>query len=104
MASRQVCRIGDQGEGICFAHDTPQNFTTTFTTGSAVMFADGIQICVVGTIGTTTCGHHTRATTGSGLSGATDGAIHRVGDVGVVIEDERGTYTATTGSPSVDSL
>jgi hypothetical protein len=101
--SKQVCRIGDTGQGTCFLHDPPRQFTTTFTTGSAVMFADGIAICVVGTLGTTDCGHHTRATTGSGLSGATDGAIHRVGDEGVVIEDTRGTYVAITGSPFVDS-
>lgn len=102
--TKAVCRIGDQGEGICYAHDTPTPFTTTFYTGSQIIDVGGIRVCIVGTFGHTTCGHTTRATTGSGLSGSTEGALHRVGDTGVVVENEQGTYTATTGSAVVDSL
>ncbi len=102
--SRPVCRIGDQGEGICYAHAQPTPFTTIFYTGAERVYADGIQVCVVGTLGHTSCGHTTRATNGSTISDSPEGALHRVGDTGVVIEDERGTYVATTGSGVVDSL
>lgn len=104
MATEQVCRIGDQGEGICYNHTEPTAFTTTFYTGSATVTVDGIQVCIVGTLGHTTCGHTTRATTGSGLSTAPEGELHRVGDVGIVIDPAGGNYTATTGSPTTTSL
>lgn len=103
---RPVCRIGDHGEGICYLHDTPTPFTTTFYTGSERVFADGIRVCVVGTLGHASCGHTTIATNGSEISVSPDGALHRVGDTGRILEDESGrsTYVATTGSLFVDSL
>jgi hypothetical protein len=105
-SGKAVARIGDHGTGICHLHSPALAFTTTFTTGSSVMTTDGIGVCVIGSTGLATCGHHTRATTGSGLCGATDGSFHRVGDTGVISEDASGnsTYTVTTGSPTMDSL
>ena len=102
---KPVCRLGDQGTGTCYAHPSPTAFTTTFvSTPGTTVTVDGIVICTIGTIGTTTCGHHTQASTGSGESKDPLGnAFHRVGDVGFVIENTEGTYVATTGSGTTSS-
>lgn len=104
-ALKEVCRIGDTGTGICYAHPSPTEFTTTFVSNpGTTVTADGRIICTVGAIGTTTCGHHTIAMTGSGESKDPLGhAFHRVGDTGVVVENTEGTYVAITGSPTVSS-
>jgi hypothetical protein len=94
-----VARVGDTGVGVCYAHDTPTDFVVTFTTGDPLMKADGMAVCTVGTIGTTSCGHHTIALVGSTLCKGTNGeGLHRVGDTGVVIEDNSGVYVVTNGS------
>lgn len=95
-----VCRVGDQGEGICRAHPSPRKFTTTFVTGAETLNGDGVAVCVIGTVGKTSCGHTTIATTGSTTVVGPDGkAVHRVGDTGIVVEG--GSYVATTGSPDI---
>jgi hypothetical protein len=105
---KAICRIGDQGQGICYLHASPTAFTTTFVSnpGSSTITADGLEVCTIGAIGNATCGHNTRATTGSGASSDPNGnAFHRVGDTGVILQDTSGksTYTATTGSPTCSS-
>ena len=102
---KPVCRIGDQGTGICHLHDSPTPYTTTFISNpGTTVTADGIEICTIGAIGNATCGHQTVATTGSGQStDALGNAFHRVGDQGHIIGDTAGIYTATTGSPTVSS-
>lgn len=99
----KVARIGDQGYGTCHNHDHPVDCTITFTSGDSYVTADGIPVCVVGSVGTTSCGHTIIATTGSSICVGTGGkGIHRVGDTGEVVGG--GTYTVTSGSPTVDSL
>lgn len=102
---KPVARIGDQGQGICYLHTSPTSYTTTFvTTPATTITVNGIEICVVGTIGNATCGHQTIAVTGSGVSGDLNGhAFHRVGDIGYVIGDENSTYIVTTGSDILSS-
>lgn len=104
MTARKITRVGDTGEGYCSApsHEPNKHFTTTFRTGFAKMTVNGRQVCVIGTIGDTTCGHTTRATTGSGKSSLGGIRLHRVGDTGIVVEDPGSTYTAITGSPNFD--
>lgn len=93
-----VARVGDQGKGICYAHKSPTPFTTTFVQGDPTVTVDGKPMCVIGTIGKTTCGHTTVATQGSPTVFGTDGnAAHRVGDAGIVIEG--GDYVVVSGSP-----
>jgi hypothetical protein len=108
MATLQpVCRIGDTGQGICYLHASPTEFITTFYSNpGTTTTADGLVVCTIGALGHATCGHTTRATTGSGQSQDILGnAFHRVGDTGVIIEDTSGesVYTAITGSPDVTS-
>lgn len=98
MAQKAVARVGDIGIGVCPNHGSPQIYTTTFTTGAANLTADGKLICVVGTLGSSTCGHQTTAATG-GITKAGGSPIHRVGDTG----QNYGQYTVTTGSPVVTS-
>lgn len=104
---KPICRIGDTGQGTCYLHSSPTAFTTTFYSNpNTTVTADGFEVCTIGALGHTTCGHTTRATTGSGLSTDILGnAFHRVGDSGIVVEDSSGqsTYTATTGSPTCSS-
>ena len=98
--SAQIARVGDTGVGVCPAHPVPLIYTTTFRTGSDNVLIDGQKACIIGTIGTSTCGHDTVALTGSQAVCSADGkAYHRVGDTG----QNFGTYTVTTGSPNVTS-
>lgn len=97
---QQVARIGDQGQGICYAHSSPRPFTTTFVSGDETVNLNEKQMCTIGTLGVTSCGHRTMATTGSSTVFGTDGkAVHRVGDTGIVIEG--GTYVVVSGSSDV---
>ena len=97
-----VARVGDCGHGICYAHDQPTEFNTTFVEGVANVMINGQQMITVGGLGVTTCGHHTIATTGASSTNGSGKALHRVGDVGTVVEDSRGHYVCTSGSPNVD--
>jgi len=94
-----LTRIGDTGTGSCNSHDDSTPYTTTFTSGAATVFANNIAVCVVGSVGSSTCGHETVAATGSSNVFAENVAVHRVGDVGA----NGGPYTATTGSPNVNA-
>jgi len=94
-----VCRVGDLGVGVCPHHSSPQNYTTIFVSGIENVTSDDLQICVVGTIGVSTCGHPTIALTGSDIVTADGIGIHRVGDMGA----NYGPYTAVGGSDNVTS-
>lgn len=94
-----VARVGDRGVGICPNHGSPLVYTTTFNTGSPTATADGIPVCVVGSTGVSTCGHNTTALTGSSLCSSGGLGYHRVNDTG----QNFGTYTVTTGSPTVSA-
>lgn len=96
-------RIGDTGSGICYGHQSPTPFTTTFTTGADTCLANGKSSCIVGTKGTTSCGHTTTATTGSLITFKEGKAAHRVGDTGVV-DGGLGTYVVDTGSPDIEIM
>ncbi len=97
--SQPVARVGDTGVGICYAHPTPTPFTTTFTEGNITALIDDKGVITIGAIGVTTCGHHTIAMTGSStVEGDNSNGVHRVGDVGIVLEDNRGTYVCVSGS------
>lgn len=102
---KPICRIGDTGTGTCYLHASPTPFTTTFISNpGTTVTADGIEICTIGAIGNTTCGHQTIAITGSGESVDPLGnAFHRVGDTGHVIGSTQSVYTAVTGSPTCSS-
>lgn len=95
----QVARVGDIGVGVCYAHDEPRDFVTVFVEGCSTVFANGQQVCCVGAIGVTSCGHTTMATQGSPAEYGESSQIHRVGDVGIVLEG--GHYTCVQGSPDV---
>jgi hypothetical protein len=96
----EVCRVGDIGIGICYAHKHPVTFTTVFFQGDPITSVNDRQMMRIGDLGHTSCGHITRATTGSStVFGLGDQAVHRVGDKGIVLQG--GNYTAVTGSPNV---
>lgn len=95
-----VCRVGDIGVGICYQHKHPTQFVTTFCKGDPITSANESQIITIGGLGRTSCGHVTMATTGSAtVFGESDLAVHRVGDVGIVLGG--GFYVAVSGSPNV---
>lgn len=101
MSSQPVCKLGDLGEGVCYLHDTPQPYITTFIEGATSAFADGKLLMTVGGIGLASCGHTTIAWSGSGLSVANGKGLHRVGDLG---STPNGPYVAITGSSTTTSL
>lgn len=103
MAIRDVCRIGDQSTGTCWAagHGS-RTFIGTWDTivGVSIFTADGIQVIRVGDEGTTDCGHRIRATEGSSVCNDLTKNVHRVGDALIVVEGGEGV--STTGSPSTN--
>lgn len=94
-----IARVGDIGIGVCPNHDPPQIYTTTFSTGAENVYADGKKVCVVGTVGISTCGHNTVAQTGSPVTIVEGKPVHRVGDIGA----NYGEYVVTSGSPTCSS-
>lgn len=90
-------RVGDIGTGVCYWHDSPQQYTTVFATGAGSVLTNNAVTCTVGSIGHASCGHPTVALTGSPNVFAEYMSIHRVGDVG----QNGGPYTAVSGSPNV---
>jgi hypothetical protein len=90
--------IGDIGVGICYAHDTPQHYTTVIISGSIDVESEGRDNAIVTSIGCATCGHPTIALTGSGSVNHNSLGSHRVGDMG----QNGGPYHMITGRPSVD--
>lgn len=104
MANNFVCRVGDQGQGICMLHggaSVSVIFTHGDETGNPTgrPTSDGLEIMVVGGTGIASCGHTTVATTGCGQGKDNNGkALHRIGDQGIIGGDPSSIYYATTGS------
>ena len=100
---QSVARVGDHVEGFCDGpgHELHHPFIGTWTTGSGVSTADGMQIVRVGDRGVTDCGHHIIAEGGSTIVTDQGIGLHRVGDS--VIVEEGGTGTTTTGSGTFTS-
>ena len=102
-----VAKVGDHGHGVCRAghpdveKGVDKEMTTEFVTGSSDVILNGVPVALVGTIGSTTCGHHTEALTGSSTVIVNGVPIHRIGDVGVVQEDGGGDYDTITSSQDV---
>lgn len=92
-----IARVGDVGVGVCYWHDEPQYYTTTFVSGAGTVMDNNLVSCVIGTIGHSTCGHNTIALSGSPDVFAENSAVHRIGDVG----QNGGPYTVVSGSPDV---
>jgi hypothetical protein len=99
---KNICKIGDIGEGICLAghedipRDKPKPMKTKMITGSENVFIEYKAVSRVGDIGTTDCGHLTKATTGASTVFINNRPVHRVGDTGVVL-DNGATYKMITG-------
>lgn len=94
-----IARVGDIGVGICYDHDSPTSYTTTFISGSTTVMANGAVSCIVGTIGVSSCGHNTVALSGSPDVSHSNQPVHRVGDTG----SNSGPYTVVSGSPNVNA-
>lgn len=90
-------RIGDVGVGICYWHDHPESYTTTFTSGANTVTANNLVSCFVGTVGISTCGHPTIALAGSPDVMSEGMGVHRIGDAG----QNGGPYIAVSGSSDV---
>lgn len=98
----KATRVGDQGAGVCYLHVVPVSFVTTFNQGDPKVNVDGKAVMRVGDFGSASCGHTTRALTGSStVSGSNGQGIHRVGDTGEIVGGG-GTYTVTSGSSDVE--
>ena len=97
----QVTRVGDTGQGVCYAHRNPTPCTVTFTQGNSVVGSgDGKAVLSVGGKGVTSCGHTTTAMTGSSKVFIQGQPVHRVGDTGII--DQGGSYTVVTGHPGTN--
>ena len=85
---------GSTGTGVCPHHSSPLAYVTTIYTGASNVGSSGEDLAIVGSLGSSTCGHTTTALTGSSLiTYEGDTGVHRVGDTGA----NYGTYTLVTG-------
>lgn len=91
-----ITRKSDIGVGHCSDHDT--TIVTKFQTGANSVQINNKTCCVIRTIGSASCGHNSRATTGSPNVFAENKPVHRIKDSGIV---DGGRYTVKTGSPNV---
>jgi uncharacterized Zn-binding protein involved in type VI secretion len=102
----KVTRVGDLGAGVCRAGHpgkkvgVPVDYVTTHISGAKTVFANGAPMAVLGTIGTTSCGHTTMAVSGSQTVFIEGIPAHRVGDVGVINEGS-GEHVVISGSADV---
>lgn len=96
----QVARIGDIGVGTCPCHDGGKPYTTVFISGASTVFADGLQVAILGTVGVSSCGHSTIALSAASFVDANGIKVHRLGDVGA----NCGNYVTITASADVDAL
>lgn len=80
MALMGICRLGDLASGVCLGHGSPTGWVGPTTTASAGFTCDGIPVCTIGDVGTTSCGHTFTITTGSAVCTGVNGQyIARVG-------------------------
>ena len=101
-----VAKVGDHGHGHCYAghpdveRGLPKEMTTEFVTGSNDVIVNNMPCAIVGTIGATTCGHHTHALVGENSVIVNGVPIHRLADTGIIVEGD-GNYDTITSSSDV---
>jgi hypothetical protein len=94
-----ITRVSDLGHGHCSCHD--EDVIVTFQHGAATVLLESKQGGAVHVLlGQASCGHLTLATIGSSTTFFENQPVHRINDVGE-IGPGCGTYTVTTGSPTV---
>lgn len=96
-----LCKFDDIVTGRCEVTgrtDHPRDFVGTWTTSSTDVKCNGQGLVRVNDTGTTDCGHHFVAVTGS--SQVTNGGfgLVRVGDLVSIIEPGGGVGVVSTGS------
>ena len=94
----QKARISDIGIGTCPCHQHPISYTTIFTSGARSVDVNILGTAVIGSIGISSCGHPTIATSGASTVFSENKQVHRLGDVG----SNCGSYIVTTASPNVE--
>lgn len=92
--------VGDLGNGTCYEHDSPTEFITTYISGADSVYINNQPATIIGTIGDADCGHSTIAVSGSGTVFIENMAVHRLGDVGAIL-DGAGEYVSLIGSDDV---
>ena len=103
-----VTRVGDLGSGVCRAGHPGVpvgvgiDYITVHISGAETVFTNGVPQAIIGTIGSTDCGHTTTAVSGSQTVFAEFMAIHRVGDIGVINEGD-GEHVVISGSDDVNN-
>ena len=102
-----AAKIGDVGHGYCYAGHVdvekgkPKEMHTTIVTGSNDVFINGVAVALLGSVGTTDCGHFTQATSVSSSVIVNGVGMHRLGDSGIVTDDGSGNYDMISGSSDV---
>lgn len=89
--------IGSIGVGVCPNHPVPIPYTTVIDSGEPLIKANGKPVATIGSTGICTCGHPTIAITGSPAVLSNQKGQHKIGDTGI----NYGSYTLTTGEPSI---
>lgn len=104
MATPGICRTGDTFSGTCYNHSPYQAFIGTWTAGSTMYTAEGLEIIRVGDTAHASCGHTARATAGSTATVVGGIAVHRVGDAIDILEGSHGIGTSTSGSTVITAV
>lgn len=100
-----IAKVGDQGFGKCTCHDPDEDFTTTFTFGAETVLINGAPAMIVGGIGASTCGHSTKALTGTPLVLIEGQPAHRCDgeDDGAIDPASCGPYTTLPCTNTVET-
>jgi len=103
-----VSRVSDLGAGVCRAGHpgvpvgVDIDYITVHISGAETVFTNNLPQAIIGTVGTTDCGHTTTAVSGSDTVFAEHMPIHRIGDVGVINEGS-GEHVVISGSDDVNN-
>lgn len=107
MSKVQIAKNANIGSGHCFVGHSdvpagaPKDFMTAYSEPSKrTVYIENQPIATVGTTGHTDCGHTSIALTGSSTVFAEKLAVHRVNDIGSIVEGT-GLYAGLTGSNTV---
>ena len=111
--SKEICmvavsRLSDIGTGTCKAGHpdvpvgSPKDYAVSYISGAQSVFVNNLPMLIIGSQGTTDCGHTTTAISGSDTEFAEYLAIHRIGDIGIINEGD-GEHIVVTGSSDVDN-
>ena len=92
-----ICRLGDQGTGVCARHERPRNVSVTVISGAVTVPVNSLLSANAATQVIASCGHSGSVLSFSATVTSESLGVHRMGDAGIL---PGGSYTMVQGSPN----